>query len=295
MLVYIGCEAVNSKRILASLEQNLSLRQCLKYAFIGFYFCAVTPSATGGQPAQIYYMKKDGIPISCSTLTLLINLAVFQTATLLCGIVFFCWQSDFILLNLRGLELLFLTGIVIYLLALAMIFAVIFSRSLIQRIFYTLIKIGVRCKVLKEQNQPLEAIERQLADYGQCVCHLRRHPRLLAGNFLITLLQLTCYFSVPYLVYLSFHLTGYSLWEIIAMQTVLSISVSALPFPGAVGVSEGSFLRLFHLFFGADLLLSAMVLTRGLHFYAMLILSSMVAIFTHWRLTKAAKQTRVPD
>lgn len=31
-----------------------------QYSFIGFFYSGITPSATGGQPVQLYYMSKDG-------------------------------------------------------------------------------------------------------------------------------------------------------------------------------------------------------------------------------------------
>ncbi len=286
MFAYISCEAFNTRRIMASLGKKLSLHQCLKYALIGFYFCAITPSATGGQPAQVYYMKKDGIPVGFSTLTLLVNLAIYQIMTLVCGIAFFLWKREFILASIQGLEPLFLLGLTIYLIALVIILGAIFSHSLIKRIFYGLVNLGVRCKVIKEPEQTMEKVDQQLAEYARCVAHIRKHPRLLAYNFLITLLQLLCYFSIPYFVYLAFHLSAYSLWDIVAIQVTMTVSVSALPLPGAVGVSEGSFLRMFHLFFGAELLLPALCLTRCLNFYVMLIFSGVIAVMTHWRTSK---------
>ncbi|MCI8336314.1 MAG: flippase-like domain-containing protein [Peptococcaceae bacterium] len=286
MFCYICCEALNTRRIMATFGQRLPLKQCLKYAFIGFYFCAITPSATGGQPAQIYYMKKDGIPVGFSALTLLINLAIYQTVTLLCGIVFFLLKSDFILAAMKGLGPLFLLGITIYLAALGLILAAIFSQTLIQKIFYAVIKLGTFCKIVKDPEQAREHADQQLAEYAQCVAHMKRHPQLLTYNFLITLLQLLCYFSIPYFVYMAFHLSGYSFWEIIAMQVVLTVSVSALPLPGAVGASEGSFLKLFEIFFAPAILLPAMLLTRFINFYAMLVISGIIAVAAHWRMTK---------
>ena len=50
----------------------------LKYAAIGFFFSAVTPAASGGQPMQIYYMSKDDIAVSSSTIALLLNLTSMQ-------------------------------------------------------------------------------------------------------------------------------------------------------------------------------------------------------------------------
>lgn len=287
MFCYISCEALNTQRIMATFGHKLSLKQCLKYAFIGFYFCAITPSATGGQPAQIYYMKKDGIPVSFSTLTLLINLAIYQTVTLLCSVAFFLLKSDFILGAVQGLGPLFILGITIYLIALGLILAAIFSHSLMKKCFYAVIRLGTFCKIVKNPVQARENADKQLAEYQQCVVHIKKHPRLLLYNFAVTLLQLLCYFSIPYFVYQAFHLSAYDLWDMLAMQAVLTVSVSALPLPGAVGAAEGSFLKLFEMFFAPTILLPAMLLTRFINFYAMLIIGGMIAIITHWRVTRA--------
>ena len=41
-------------------EKKNSLFRCFQYSFIGFFYSGITPSATGGQPVQLYYMNKDG-------------------------------------------------------------------------------------------------------------------------------------------------------------------------------------------------------------------------------------------
>ena len=46
----------------------------LSYVAADLYFSAITPSATGGQPAEGYLMVKDGIPGVICTVTLLTNL-----------------------------------------------------------------------------------------------------------------------------------------------------------------------------------------------------------------------------
>ena len=45
---------------------------CFLISSVGFFFSCVTPSATGGQPMQIYFMKKEKIPIPVSTVILMI-------------------------------------------------------------------------------------------------------------------------------------------------------------------------------------------------------------------------------
>ena len=48
-----------------------TLPRCIQYSFIGFFYSGITPSATGGQPVQLYYMNKDGNRGSDSTVVLM--------------------------------------------------------------------------------------------------------------------------------------------------------------------------------------------------------------------------------
>ena len=72
MLGYVGCEALCSWQILRRLGHRVSWRHCLGYSFVGFYVSSITPSATGGQPAQIYYMNRDGVPVAHGALNMML-------------------------------------------------------------------------------------------------------------------------------------------------------------------------------------------------------------------------------
>lgn len=51
MLGYISCEGINIWIILKALDKKTTLKDCIGYAFVGFYFSSITPSSSGGQPA----------------------------------------------------------------------------------------------------------------------------------------------------------------------------------------------------------------------------------------------------
>lgn len=55
-----------------SLGINEAFTHCCLYSFVGFFFSLITPSATGGQPVQLYVMKKDGLPLTVSAMLLVI-------------------------------------------------------------------------------------------------------------------------------------------------------------------------------------------------------------------------------
>ena len=85
MLGYVGCEALCTRQILGRLGHRVPYLRCLGYSLVGFYVSSVTPSATGGQPAQVYYMSRDQIPAAHGALNMMLIAACYQTATLLWG------------------------------------------------------------------------------------------------------------------------------------------------------------------------------------------------------------------
>ena len=62
MVVFVGCEAMCTRLILRRLGHSVPYRRCMGYSFTGFYFSFITPSSTGGQPAQVYYMARTACP-----------------------------------------------------------------------------------------------------------------------------------------------------------------------------------------------------------------------------------------
>ena len=58
-------------RLLRLSGNDATLPGCIQYSFIGYFYSDITPSATGGQPAQLYEMCKDGNNASDSTVFLI--------------------------------------------------------------------------------------------------------------------------------------------------------------------------------------------------------------------------------
>lgn len=74
-------EGVNLMHVLQSFGYKISFTQGMKYAYIGYFFSSITPSATGGQPLQLYAMNKDDIHVAHGTLAILVEVTSFQLAT----------------------------------------------------------------------------------------------------------------------------------------------------------------------------------------------------------------------
>ena len=286
MCIYVSCEAINIRRILKELGEKVSFFSAIKYTLSGFFFSAITPAASGGQPMEIYYMHKDNISVAHSTLTLLMQLCSFQIISISFGIISAIIHFD-VLKN--GLIYLFILGIALNSSALALLVIAIFSKRLSEG----LIKFSV--KVLKffrirniEEKQ--EKLEKELASYQTSAIYIKEHKLLMVKTLLTTAIQLLAYYSVTYWVYLAFELNTYNIWQILTLQAVLYATVSGIPSPGAVGVSEGGFLGIFKKAFPEATISSAMLLSRGVNFYLLIIVSVIVVIVNTFREKKVAKQ-----
>ena len=87
MLFYFLIESYNIRAILKKLGNKVTIRACLRYTLIGFFFSAITPASTGGQPVELYYMTKDKISGGDAAMSLLIQLCGFQISTIVLGII----------------------------------------------------------------------------------------------------------------------------------------------------------------------------------------------------------------
>ena len=87
VILFILSESVIIYYMMRSVGQPAILTHCFLYSFVGFFFSAITPSATGGQPAQLYFMKKDNLSMSISTLILMVVTITYKAVLVVIGLV----------------------------------------------------------------------------------------------------------------------------------------------------------------------------------------------------------------
>lgn len=285
MVVFLGAEASNIRLILKNLGHKLTFLQSFRYSLVGFFFSSITPSSTGGQPAQIYFMNKDGIPIAHSTLALLVELMGYQFATGFLAILGFILNFKTIVFELGKIKFLIFLGLTINLIILSGLIVMIFSKRIAIKIVEGLTKILKFFHYAK-----VEAFEKsflsQIDEYHKCSLYLKENKIILLRAILTNIIQLTAYHAIPYCVYLAFGLTGSNAITIVLMEAVLYVAVASLPFPGSVGISEGTFMIMFKMFFPSALLGSAMIISRGISFYFFVLLSAVGVIWSFFKSRK---------
>lgn len=280
MLLYVAGEGICIRVTMNSMGERHSIFRCIGYAFVGFYFSGITPSASGGQPAQIYYMTRNKCGLSRSMLTLLLISSVYQISMLLYGVFMYAVEYHFLEQSVVQIKwLLFLSGTINFICVGLLLFA-LFSPELLRKLAHAFLKKLRQFKLCKEITGLQEKTDKLFAEYAVGAEYIKKNPWLICKLFLITTVRLTLLYLIPFFVYLSFGLQGHTALQMVAMQSILTVAVSALPLPGSIGVSEGVFLLLFGMLFSRGFLLPAMLLTRGISFYAVLLLSGGIFSFS---------------
>ena len=192
MLAFVGCEATCSHLILGRLGHRAPLRRCLGYSFVGFYVSSITPSSTGGQPAQIYYMSKDGVPAAHGSLNMMLIAVCYQVVTLLYAAAAFFGLSRTHQGLGTGVGLLLLYGGAVLAVLTAGMLCMMFLPNAAARLTGGVLGLLVRLRLVRREAELREKLERQMAEYRRGAECLKRNlpllPALAAGVRLLRLL-----------------------------------------------------------------------------------------------------------
>ncbi|WP_167956731.1 lysylphosphatidylglycerol synthase transmembrane domain-containing protein [Anaerosporobacter faecicola] len=278
VIFFVCCESVIICFMMKKLRSPIKLKGCIKYSFIGFFFSCITPSATGGQPAQLYYMKKDKVNLGVATLVLLEVTIAYKSILILFGMLMLTIKRKFVF-HYLGKNICFLYfGIVINIVVVLWLMLMIFYTKPIRYLVHKGIHILVKIKLIRDEESTLTKIDHAFDNYNKSAVFLKEHKSVMVVVFIITFIQRVALFLVTYFVYRAFGLSRYGVVDIVALQSIISIAVDMLPLPGGIGASENLFLIIFQKIFGKALIIPGMLLSRGISYYGLLLISAGVTV-----------------
>ena len=234
----------------------LKKRTCFLFSSIGFFFSCITPSASGGQPMQIYYMKKEKISIPVSTVILMIVTITYKLVLVVIGIGIAIFGRGFLHRYLEGILPVFYLGLMLNIFCVTFMTILVFHPLFAKAILVKGMKLLERFHLMRKKEGRLKKLEASMDTYRNTAAYLKNNPLVIVKVIGITFIQRMALFAVTWFVYQAF--------------------VDMLPLPGGMGISETLFLTIFSPVFGG-LLLPGMVLSRGLGYYGELLIS---AVFT---------------
>lgn len=277
VLFFIWGESFIIWYMMRSFGIRLKKRICFLFSSVGFFFSCITPSATGGQPMQIFFMKKEKIPIPVATVILMIVTITYKLVLVVIGGGILLFGQGFVSRYLGDVLSVFYLGLLLNVFCVSFMTVLVFHPALAEYILMKGLAWLERMRFLRHREERGRKLRSSMEIYRETAAYLREHGKVLAMVALISFVQRIALFLVTWMVYLAFGLSGTGIWDVVFLQAVISVSVDMLPLPGGMGISEALFLRIFPLVFGAAVL-PAMVLSRGLGYYVQLLVSALFTI-----------------
>lgn len=286
VVIFIWGESIIIYYMMHTLGIKLKKRTCFLFSSVGFFFSCITPSATGGQPAQIYFMKKEKIPIPVSTLVLMIVTITYKLVLVAIGVLLTLFGQGFIHTYLYDVRHVFYLGTVLNVFCVGAMLVLVFHPELARKILVRGLVVLEKLHLMRHKSSRLEKLNASMDQYRATAVYLKGHVRVLIEVFAITVFQRFALFVGTWFVYRAFGLSEYSALVIALLQGSISVSVDMLPLPGGMGISEKLFSIIFLPIFGSQLLLPGMILSRGLGYYTELIISALFTIVANFTIGK---------
>lgn len=272
-------------RVFSSMRKlGMKFPYLLKITIIGTFFSAITPFATGGQPAQIVFMQKRGYKLGESTGVLVSRFLVYQLAITVVGTLAVFLAYPFIAKRVSNLALLGVFGFLLN--SAVLVFLLLFSlnKKITTKLVKGILKFLKFIKIIKDVDASMNKALKELELFHDNMKQSMKSPGRFFLAFIFTLCQLLCLVSVPYFVGLALGLSNNYL-EVISAQLILFLVVSMIPTPGATGVSEGGYVLFFKPFF-ADKIGAGLLMWRVLTYYLNIIVGGLLTAMEINRISR---------
>ena len=165
---------------------HLKKRSYFLFSSVGFFFSCITPSASGGQPMQIYYMKKEKISIPVSTVILMIVTITYKLVLVVIGIGVAVFGRGFVHTYLQGILPVFYLGLALNIFCVTFMTILVFHPLFAKAIMVKGLKVLERIHLMKKKENRLRKLEDSMDTYRDTAAYLKTHPRVIVNVIAIT-------------------------------------------------------------------------------------------------------------
>lgn len=281
MFVYWGLEALMMHNLIIKVNPEMKFWSALKTTIIGQYYSFLTPFASGGQPMQLYELGKDQMPIGNATAVLVSKFLLFQITVTVYSMALFFLRIHQLFVDVKAVTTFVLLGLTINVVGLTMIVLMAFRPKQFQIIGHVIIEALYKVRLVKHRERAYERMQHLTEEYQTAMRAFHEDIMNTVMLFALSVVQLTVFFSITYLVYLALGLRGVSYLDIISLQAMLYMAVSFIPSPGTAGASEVGFSLLLGSIFTSHLLAMAILLWRGISYYFGLIFCGLFTLYVY--------------
>ena len=280
MLIWIACEGISLRIIARKLGYKCKMVSAMAYSCADIYYSALTPSASGGQPASAYYMIKDGIDGGGTSFILIFNLIAYTFAIFVVAAFGFILRPAMFLGFEFFVKFLIIIGLVIQALLLGFFIACMCWSNGLRKAGNGIISLLSRMKIIKNTEKWRNKLDGAIDTYHAGFVMIRKHKSVFFWALIFNIAQRVVRLLIPAFVCYSVN-PDISFWEVIAMEAYVTIGYNSIPIPGGVGAFEYMYMNVYSVGFEASFILASMMVTRTISYYLSMVVSGAYTLTYH--------------
>lgn len=280
VVVFWYFQALSLSALSSTTGRRFPFLKMLKSMIICNFFSAITPSATGGQPFQIYYLKKSGVDLGTATNLVVEQSTLYQIALVALSFIALAINSFYNIFPpdniLRNLVIIgFVVNFIVIVVLLFICFGKKSNKYIILKFFSFLHKI----RIIKDKEKIMSKVEKTIDNFYISAHTLNHNKSVLIQGAIYNLIGLAFLYLTPLTV-------AYALGDFSSMNILLTIIASAyvmligafVPIPGGSGGIELAFANFFGFFITGPTLMALLLIWRFITYYFTIIIGGIVLI-----------------
>lgn len=231
------------------------------------FFHSITPFASGGQPWQIYKLKKEGLKVGEGTNVAIQDFIAFQSALILLGIIAVISNRIFKIIPAdNNLIYLVITGFVLNVLVIIILFILAFSKKWNKKIINFAFKLLCKIKVIKNKEKTAKKTEKFIQNFHESAEILLKDKKNLIKIIILNFIALVIQYLIPFVLLLGLNVYVNPYYILVTSAYVMLID-SMMPTPGSTGGLEYGFMSFFKNFIKGSKLSIIMIVWRMITYY----------------------------
>jgi uncharacterized protein (TIRG00374 family) len=284
IITYWMLKALVMKKTVSKFKEDYPFHKALRLVVETNFFHAITPFASGGQPYEIYSLKKEKLKIADATNVSIQNFIVYQIALVILGtIAVICNYFLHIFPSNSFLRYLVTIGFICNFLVIVILFVISFTKK-IGKVIHVIIHLLNKIKLVKNEEKTKAQFDKYISEFHAGAKILVQDQKNFIFMILCNFLALLSFYLIPLiLLYSTGDFTSMNAFESIIASAYIMMIGSFVPIPGGTGGLEYGFVVFYSTFIKGPVLNAIMLIWRFITYYFGMILGAITLNFKRKR------------
>lgn len=289
IIFYILCEGWAITCICKSFGHKGKKTDGLFYSAADIYFSAITPSASGGQPASAYFMMKDNISIPVITVALFFNLLMYSVSILLINIIMLFIQPSVFLKFSTLAKIFIFIGFICQLVLIVGFYLLLYREKLLYNICSFLLKILMKLHLVSNSTEKIKKLDEIVLKYQKCAKMIKGKRKVILKVLMLNIFQRIFQISVVICIYLATTGNINNVFLMLEIESLVILGSYCVPIPGSIGVTDYLMINGFNQIMLLEQATNLELFSRGLSFYFCIFICGIATIIKYILVKRSSK------